>query len=223
MTAERGTIVRAILRLLYEEGAMTRAQICEKLGRPKDEIAAVVSRLNKRSPVAGKRIYVRNYVFVNDGERRYPRAVYALGDKTDRKRPEPNVQLVKKRYWSGVMQSIVDDVFKCLQEHGALTVSEIYAEVPKASRWSITSALKILRSEDDLTKRRVYLCDYVTEPGHFHRAPRFKIGTLPDRPRPPLSREHRAEKGRERLSRLKSSSVFNLGLQPAKRKKKEEQ
>lgn len=223
MTVERGAIVKQIMQMLDEDGPMTRAEICKRLGRPKDEIAAIVSRLNKRSPVAGKRIYVKSYRFVTDDERRYPRAVYAVGDKPDRKRPEPNVKLIKKRYWTGVMESIVEDVYKHLDEYGPQTVSEIYSEVPKASRWSITSALKILRSEEDRSKRRVYIFDYVTEPGHVRRVPRFKIGNLPDRPRPSLPPEHRAKVAREKISRMKNNSVFNLGLNPAKLKKKEEQ
>ena len=61
MTTKRGFIVREILRMLEEEGPMTRAEICKRLGRQKDEVAAIVSRLNKRTPVAGKRIYVKEY------------------------------------------------------------------------------------------------------------------------------------------------------------------
>ena len=223
MKVERGAIVKEIMRLLDEGGPMTRAEICRRLGRPKDEIAAVVSRLNKRSPVAGRRIYVKKYVYDMDGERTYPRALYVIGDKPNAKRPEPDKKEIKRRHWAAVMNSIVEDVFKYLEEYGPQTVSEICAEVPKASRWSITSALKILRSEDDPSKRRVYVYDYVREPGHFHRAPRFKVGILPDRPRPPLPRKHRTSNESERLARLRSSSVFNLGLDAATLRKKEEQ
>lgn len=223
MTAERGAIVKSILRMLDEEGPMTRAEICKRLGRSKDEVAAVVSRLNKRSPVAGKRIYIKEYVYDMEGERTYPRALYALGGSKDAPKPKPDHKAIKLRYWTAVMDSIVEDVFKYLQEYGPQTVSEICAEIPKASRWSITSALKILRSNDDPSNRRVYLYDYVNEPGHFHRAPRFKVGTLPDRPRPPFPNGHRNKTEREKLSRLRSSSVFNLGLNLAELKKKDEQ
>lgn len=223
MTTKRGAIVREILRMLEEEGPMTRSEICSRLSRAKDEVAAIVSRLNKRSPVAGKRIYIKEYVYDMEGERMYPRAVYALGSAKDAPKPIPDQKAVKRRHWAAVMNSIVEDVFKYLEEYGPQTVSEICAEVPKASRWSITAALRILRSEDDPSKRRVYLYDYVREPGHFHRAPRFKVGSLPDRPRPPLPREHRTSTERERLARLRSSSVFNLGLDAATLRKKEEQ
>lgn len=223
MKTKRGVLVNEILRMLQEEGPMTRAEICRRLCRPKDEVAAIMSRLNKRSPVAGKRIYVKSYIFVTDGERRYPRAVYAFGDHKDRNRPAPNKKVVKKRYWNGVMKSVVEEVFACLNEYGPQTVSEISAEIPKASRWTITAALKILRSDDDPKKRRIYLYDYVTEPGYVRRAARFKVGTLPDRKRPPLAKEQRTSLSKERLARLRNCSVFNLGLDLAKPAKKEQQ
>lgn len=100
MTAERGSIVRAILQMLEDEGPMTRAEICKRLNRSKDEVAAVVSRLNKRSPVAGKRIYVKEYVHDMEGERTYPRALYALGGSKDAVRPVPDQKAVKRRYWA---------------------------------------------------------------------------------------------------------------------------
>lgn len=100
MTSKRGVIVREILRMLDEEGPMTRAEICKRLGRAKDEIAAVVSRLHKRTPVSGKRIYIKEYVYDMEGERMYPRAVYALGGGKDAARPIPDQKEVKRRYWA---------------------------------------------------------------------------------------------------------------------------
>lgn len=100
MTTKRGAIVREILRLLEEEGPMTRSEICRRLERPKDEVAAVVSRLNKRSPVAGKRIYIKEYVYDMEGERNYPRAVYAIGSAKDARRPESDKKEIKRRYWA---------------------------------------------------------------------------------------------------------------------------
>ena len=100
MTVERGAIVKQIMQMLDEDGPMTRAEICKRLGRPKDEIAAVVSRLNKRSPVAGRRIYVKEYVYDMEGERNYPRALYAIGDKPNVKRPKSDKKEIKRRYWA---------------------------------------------------------------------------------------------------------------------------
>lgn len=99
MKAPRGSIVRQIMRMLDEEGPMTRAEICLRLGRVKDEIAAVVTRLNKRSPVCGKRIYIKEYVYDMEGERRYPRAVYAIGALKDAPKPKADPKEVKRQYY----------------------------------------------------------------------------------------------------------------------------
>ena len=99
MTAQRGAVVREVLRMLEDEGPMTRAEICKRLGREKDEIASVVSRLNKRSPVAGKRIYVKEYVYDMEGEKTYPRALYALGGAKDAPKPKADHKEVQRQYW----------------------------------------------------------------------------------------------------------------------------
>lgn len=100
MTTKRGAIVREILRMLEEEGPMTRSEICRRLGRPKEEVAGIVSRLNKRSPVAGKRIYVKEYIYDMEGERTYPRAVFDLGSAKDAAKPVADQKAVKRRYWA---------------------------------------------------------------------------------------------------------------------------
>ena len=79
---------------------MTRAEICKRLSRTKDEVAAIVSRLNKRTPVAGKRIYIKDYVHDMEGERTYPRAVYALGSGKDAPKPISDQKEIKRRYWA---------------------------------------------------------------------------------------------------------------------------
>lgn len=98
MTAKWGSVTREVLRMLEEDGPMTRAEICKQLGRDKDDIAAVVTRLHKRSPEAGKRVYIKDYVYDMEGERYYPRALYALGDKPDAKKPKADQLEVKRRY-----------------------------------------------------------------------------------------------------------------------------
>ena len=98
MSAKWGSVTREVLRMLEEDGPMTRAEICKQLGREKDDIAAIVTRLHKRSPESGKRVYIKEYVYDMEGERYYPRAVYASGDKTDAKKPVANQLEVKRRY-----------------------------------------------------------------------------------------------------------------------------
>lgn len=95
-----GALSTEILRLLTDYGPMTRSEICMHIGRDKEEIASCVSRLARDTPRAGKRIYVTDYVFDMEGERRYPRAVYAIGSGKDKPRPKPDPLEVKRRYWA---------------------------------------------------------------------------------------------------------------------------
>jgi hypothetical protein len=107
-----GSTTEEVLRLLAELGPMTRAEICRQLGRNKEDIAAVVSRLNKPSAVKPKRIFVKGYVYDMEGERRYPRAVFELGDKPDKSRPKSNIKEIKARHWAKKkMQMKANSVF----------------------------------------------------------------------------------------------------------------
>lgn len=99
-TAQWGAVSTEILRLLTDYGPMTRSEICAHLGRDKEDVASCVSRLARKSPRAGKRIHVVDYVNDMEGERRYPRAVYALGDRHDKQKPAPDPLEVKRRYWA---------------------------------------------------------------------------------------------------------------------------
>lgn len=95
-----GEVSTKILRMLGEYGPMTRSEICLHLGMAKEDIASCVSRLARNAPRAGKRIHVTGYVYDMEGERRYPRAVYALGDHPDKPKPKCNPLEVKRRYWA---------------------------------------------------------------------------------------------------------------------------
>lgn len=95
-----GLVSDQVLKLLDELGPMTRAEICVHLGQDKGAIAAVVSRLNRASPERPKRIYVKHYVYDQEGERRYPRAVFDLGNKADKPRPPNQTKENKARYWA---------------------------------------------------------------------------------------------------------------------------
>jgi len=100
MRHEWGDVASEILRMLAENGPMSRSEICDHIGRDKAAIASIVSRLSSRTPRAGKRIHIAHYVYDMEGERRYPRAVYALGDKPDKPKPKPNPAANKARYWA---------------------------------------------------------------------------------------------------------------------------
>lgn len=95
--ADYGYHTQRILQLLAEEGPMSRAEICARLGVEKFVSSAIVSRLNRAWPKTPKRVYVCAYVYDMEGERRYPRAVFALGDLPDAKRPKVDRLEVRRR------------------------------------------------------------------------------------------------------------------------------
>jgi hypothetical protein len=86
-----GSLVQQIEKALSDLGAMTGAELCQELGVDKPELSAVVSRMNKASKTMPKRIYVVGYTFEHEThDRRYPRAIYALGDLSDKPKPKPS-------------------------------------------------------------------------------------------------------------------------------------
>lgn len=95
-----GVRVQAILMALEQYGNQSRAELEATAGIPKELIAAVISRMNKTNPRVGKQIHVSHYVYDAEGARRYPRAVYAIGDGVDAKKPKPCKKENKQRYES---------------------------------------------------------------------------------------------------------------------------
>ena len=86
-----GYLVKQIEKALSDLGAMTGAELCQELGVQKAELSAVVSRMAKASKTLPKRLYIVGYTFEHEThDRRYPRAIYALGDLPDKPKPKPN-------------------------------------------------------------------------------------------------------------------------------------
>jgi hypothetical protein len=78
-----------ILRMLDELGPMTRLEICRELEPNAQNISSLVSALLREQPRNPRRIHISGWTFEIEGERHYPRAIYALGDRPDAKRPRP--------------------------------------------------------------------------------------------------------------------------------------
>lgn len=93
-----GGIVETILQLLRDYGPMTRAEMCSHMKRDRTEVASVVSRMSRPTKTLPKRLYVVRYVYDQEGERYYPRAVYDIGDHADAKAPGAQKKAVKRRY-----------------------------------------------------------------------------------------------------------------------------
>jgi len=93
-----GVRSRAILMALEQYGNQSRAELEQSAGIRKDLISAIVSRLNKRGARIGKQIHIVSYVYDAEGARRYPRAVYAIGDGEDAKKPKASPKENRRRY-----------------------------------------------------------------------------------------------------------------------------
>jgi len=70
--------------LLLEQEPMTKAEICRRLELSHDQVASVLSRLNRSSKRISKRIYITGHTRHTISGRTYIRPVYALGDKPDK-------------------------------------------------------------------------------------------------------------------------------------------
>lgn len=97
-TSPYGSIVAQIEKALTEIGPMTRAELCQHIGRERSEVASVVSRMAREGKTVPKRLHITQYIFDQEGERRYPRAVYAMGNYPDARAPGPQKAANKRRY-----------------------------------------------------------------------------------------------------------------------------
>ena len=96
----RGQRVIDTTATLVQLGEITASELAEHLGITRYDAHAVLNRMNKRTKAGLKRIYVVRYADDHEGARKYPRAVYALGDKRDARKPVADQLAVKRRYYA---------------------------------------------------------------------------------------------------------------------------
>lgn len=96
-TRAYGNTVERIAYTLRDQGPMTLSELCDELGQARGDVSAVVTRMRRDLKTMPKRVYVSHYVYDMEGERRYPRAVYALGGQKDASKPKPNRKEVRRR------------------------------------------------------------------------------------------------------------------------------
>lgn len=78
---------QAIREILADVGPMTSADVAAFF--PLSDHKDVSSMINRMRRAATKRVYIRGWTYDSSGTRRYPCAVYALGDKADATKPKP--------------------------------------------------------------------------------------------------------------------------------------
>lgn len=108
---KRGELVSEILQLLREYGPMTRADLCLHLKHDTVSIASVLSRMHRDTPVAGKRVYIRDWVYDAERGKRYPRPVYAIGSATDCPKPQSSAPENSRRYRASKKKRVVNSVW----------------------------------------------------------------------------------------------------------------
>lgn len=109
-----GALSDLILAALHDYGPMTRAEIYQTLNLPDKESGGVLSRLLKPRlrPKGPKRIYIKDWVFDEPEQRRYPRPVYALGDKQNKPKPKAShANDVRRWYRKKRIQTTTTSVF----------------------------------------------------------------------------------------------------------------
>lgn len=102
----RGRRVIATIAALVECGEITAMELAEHLGITRYDAHAVLNRMNKRTKAGLKRIHIVRYIDDHDGARTYPRAVFAMGDKPDAKKPKADQLAVKRRYYARLRSRI---------------------------------------------------------------------------------------------------------------------
>ena len=82
-----GDVAELVLFALRQR-PMTRSQICEFIKMDKNRVSGVITRLHRPGKRVDQRIYIHGYVSEGaQGERIYPRALYAIGTDADVPRP----------------------------------------------------------------------------------------------------------------------------------------
>jgi hypothetical protein len=85
------------LEAFAEFGRLTAQEFADYADIGRYDAHAVLNRMNKRTKAGEKRIHVADWTYEHDDARRYPRAVFMLGDKEDKKKPKPNIRLNRQR------------------------------------------------------------------------------------------------------------------------------
>ena len=96
-TTNTGPYVKKAYEAFEVFGKLTAQEFADYADIGRYDAHAVLNRMNKRTKAGEKRIYIVNWTYDYDNARRYPRAVFMLGDKPDKPRPKPDVRENRRR------------------------------------------------------------------------------------------------------------------------------
>ena len=92
-----GTLVSKAWEALHEFGKITAQEFADYADIGRYDAHAALAKMNKRTKAGVKRIYIAGWTYGHDDARRYPRAVFMIGDQPDKPRPKPNVRESRRR------------------------------------------------------------------------------------------------------------------------------
>ena len=96
-SVNKGVLVTQVWAALDEFGMITAQEFADYADIGRYDAHAVLSRMGRRTKAGEKRLYIADWVYSYDDARRYPRAVFAAGDKMDKPRPKPNLRENRRR------------------------------------------------------------------------------------------------------------------------------
>lgn len=92
-----GSHVIKVLEALETFGQITAQEFADYADIGRYDAHAVLNRMAKRTKAGVKRLHVADWTHEHDDARRYPRAVFKLGDKPDKPKPQPDVRENRRR------------------------------------------------------------------------------------------------------------------------------
>lgn len=96
-TTNKGVLVTKAWEALEEFGKITAQEFADYADIGRYDAHAVLNRMAKRTKDGLKRLHVADWTYEHDDARRYPRAVFMIGDKPDKKKPKPNLRDNRRR------------------------------------------------------------------------------------------------------------------------------
>lgn len=95
---EHGGMIKRAMAALEEFGDLTGAEVADILGVTRFDAHAALTKMKRRTKAGIKRAHVVRYVYDNEGDRRYPRPVYRLGDRYCVSKPKSDPYAIAKKY-----------------------------------------------------------------------------------------------------------------------------
>lgn len=92
-----GTLISKAWEALHEFGKITAQEFADYADIGRYDAHAALAKMNKRTKAGVKRIYIAGWTYDHDDARRYPRAIFMIGDKEDKPKPKPDIAANRRR------------------------------------------------------------------------------------------------------------------------------